>query len=177
MLTALQLIKDLIKDAHETFESTVADIQPKHLQLDPGGKAFPLAGTYAHLIFSEDMIVQQMIQGKPTLYQTTWKDRTGASAPIPAYDQNWETAHHQWAKTVTLDLDQFRQYSQAVYAATDAYVNSLTEADLETEKDLGPMGKRTVANLLYAFVAGHAYSLTGEISVLKGIQGSKGYPF
>ena len=177
MLTALQLIKDQLKDARETFESTVADLQEEHLHKDPGGKAFPLAGTYAHLIFSEDMIINGMIQGKATLSSVTWKDKTGVSEPMPPFDENWEKAHHQWSKTAKVDLAKLREYSQAVYAATDAYVASLKDEDLEKLIDLGPMGQKTVANLLSGFVIGHTYSLTGEISVLKGIQGVKGYPF
>lgn len=48
---------------------------------------------------------------------------------------------------------------------------------MEKEIDLGSWGKKTVAVLLCEFVIGHTNSLAGEISVLKGVAGSKGYPF
>lgn len=177
MLTVLELLKTQIKDGRDTFESTVADLKPEHLAKDPGGKAFPIGSTYAHLIFSEDMIIQGMLQDKAPLSASSWKDKTGASSPMPAFDENWEQANHDWSKTVMINLDQLRSYSKAVYAATDEYVQSLKEEDLEKEIDLGPMGKRTLVNILSNFIIHHACSLAGEISVLKGLQGLKGYPF
>jgi hypothetical protein len=177
MLTALQLIKEGLKNARETFENTVADIKEEDLHKDSGGMAFPLGATYAHLIFSEDAIVQGMIQGKAPLAATTWKDKTGTSLPMPAMDENWSTNNTTWSKSVQVNLPELRAFSKAVYDATDAYVNSLKDEDLEKVIDLGSWGKKTVANLLSAFVIGHTNQLTGEIAALKGVHGSKGYPF
>jgi hypothetical protein len=177
MITALQLLKDQIKDARGLFENTSADIQNEHLHKDPGGKAFPLGATYAHLVFSEDAIVQGMMQSKPPLFETDWKGKTGASQPMPPMDEEWSQANEKWSKTVTVDFTQLQQYAKVVFAATDNYVNSLTDQDLEREIDLGSWGKHTVAQMLSGFVIGHTWSLAGEISALKGIQGAKGYPF
>ncbi len=177
MITALQLIKEQLKSARETFEGTVEDITPEMLAKDPGGKAFPLGATWAHLVFSEDVIVQGMIQGKAPLHATTWGGKTGASAPMPAMDENWSQNNEAWSKSVVIDLPQLRAYEQAVYAATDAYIDSLKVEDLDKEIDLGDWGKKTVAHLLTSFVIGHTNNLAGEISVLKGIQGKKGYQF
>lgn len=177
MITPLQLIKDQLKAAHDLFLSTGADIKEEDVHTQPGGQAFPLGATYAHLVFSEDVIVQGMIQGKAPLFQTDWKDKTGASAPMPNMDENWDTNNKEWNKTVKIEMAKLHEYEKAVFAATDAYVNSLTDADLEKEIDLGSWGKKTVAVLLCEFVIGHTNSLAGEISVLKGVAGSKGYPF
>ncbi len=147
------------------------------LTKDPGGKAFPLGATWAHLVFSEDVIVQGMMQGKAPLHATTWEGKTGSSAPMPAMDENWSQNNETWSKSVVIDLPLFRSYEQAVYAATDAYVASLKDEDLEKEVDLGHEGKRTLAHLLSSFVIGHTNNLAEEISVLKGIQGKKGYQF
>lgn len=177
MVTALQLIKDELKEAHELFINTGADIKVEDLHKDPGGMAFPLGATYAHLIFSEDAIVQGMMQHKAPLFSTDWKDKTGASEPMPEMDDKWDANNKAWNKNVKIDFAKLKEYEKAVFAATDAYVNSLTDADLEKEIDLGAWGKKTVAQLLYGFVIGHANSLAGELSVLKGVNGSKGYPF
>lgn len=177
MYTALQLLKDELKNAREGFQGTVGDITEEHLHKDPGGKAFPIGATYAHLVFSEDVIVHGMLQGKAPLYETTFKDKTGASSPMPPMDANWSTANEEWSKTVKVDLTQLGEYAQAVFAATDEYINSLKDEDLEKEIDLGDWGKKSMAEMLYGFIIGHTYALTGELSALKGIQGAKGYPF
>jgi DinB superfamily len=177
MLIALSLLKDQLKEAHELFENTAADIQEEHVHKDPGGKAFPLGATYAHLVFSEDVIVQGMMQAKLPLFESEWKGKTGASEPMPPMDENWTPTNEKWSKTVTIDFPKMQQYAKAVYSATDEYVNSLSDADLEKEIDLGSWGKKTVAQMLSGFVISHACSLAGELSALKGIQGARGYPF
>jgi len=177
MITALQLIKDELKNAREVFEGTVSDVMQEQLSIDPGGKALPLGATYAHLLFSEDAIVHGMLQGKAPLSATMWQGKTGASSPMPPMDDNWSETNNIWSKSVQIDLPQLREYAKAVYAATDTYVNSLKDEDLEKEIDLGSWGKKTVIFLLSEYIIGHTFSLAGEISVLKGIQGAKGYQF
>ena len=177
MLTALQLLKDELKSAREVFEGTVGDVTQEQLHQLPGGKALPLGAVYAHLIFSEDAIVQGMLQKKAPLSDSIMKGKTGTSLPMPAMDEKWSEANEEWSKNVKIDLSEFREYAKAVYAATDAYVNSLQDEDVEKVIDLGSWGKQTVAQLLSGFIIGHTYSLTGEIAALKGLQGAKGYPF
>lgn len=177
MYTALQLIKDQLKDAHETLESTFADVTEEILHKDPGGKAFPVGSLYAHLVFSEDVIVHTMLQTKTPLYKGEWVGKTGTDSPMPEMDANWSANNEAWSKGVKVDLKQIRDYAKAVYSATDAYVATLTDADLEREVDLGAWGKKTVASLLHSFIIAHTNSLTGEISAIKGVHGAKGYPF
>ena len=177
MITALQLLKDQLKSSHDLFLSTGADIKEADVHTQPGGMAFPIGATYAHLVFSEDAIVQGMIQGKAPLFTTEWKEKTGASAPMPNMDQNWDANNKEWNKTVKIDMAKLHEYEKAVFAATDAYVSTLKDEDLDKEIDLGAWGKKTVAVLLSDFIISHCCSLAGEISVLKGVQGSKGYPF
>jgi hypothetical protein len=178
MYTALQLIKDQLKDARTTFEGTAADVQISHLHKHPGGRALPLGSLIAHLVFSEDVIVHGMLQGKsPLYYSASWKGKTGASAPLPAMDDKWSEAHYEWSKSVQIQLPQLLKYAKAVFDDTERYVKTLKDTDLEKEVDLGSWGKKTIANLLYGFIIAHTNSLTGEISALKGINGAKGYPF
>jgi hypothetical protein len=177
MITALQLIKEEIKNARETFEGTMADVGEAQVNLDPGGKAMPLGAAYAHLIFSEDSIIHKMLQGLPALSDSTWKDKTGASQPMPAMDENWSANNEKWVKSVKIDLKQMRDYAKAVFADTDDYVKTLKETDLEKEIDLGNWGKKTVAFLLYEYIIAHTNNLSGELSAIKGVHGNKGYPF
>lgn len=179
MLTPLQILKDEIKNARETLEGTVADIKEEHLHKNPGGKASTLAGAYAHLISSEDVIVQSMLQGKAPLYETTFSGKTGASEIMPAMDAQWAESHAKWSKSVQLDLAKFREYAQAVYEATDEYLSGLSDEDVEGDVDLSSlgMGSKQLAYLLYAFIAGHTNNLAGEISAIKGVFGERGYPF
>lgn len=177
MVTALDVLKEALKNAHENFVNTASDIKDEDIHKDPGGLAHPLGATYAHLIFSEDIITHQMLQGKEPLYLTEWKDKTGASAPMPEMNENYETANRKWSKSVQIDLPKMKEYADAVFKATETFVYSLKDEDLEKEIDLGSWGKKTIHFMLSEYIIGHAFSLTGELSALKGVHGSKGYPF
>jgi hypothetical protein len=111
------------------------------------------------------------------LYQTAWKSKTGASALMPEMGETWATDHAKWAKSLKLDWSQFSRYAKAVYKSTDTYLQTLTPKSLEQELDLGTMGVYTVAHILTSWVIGHAHNLAGEISAIKGVFNSKGYPF
>lgn len=177
MLTALQLVKDQLKEAHSTFENIVVDIKSGHLHKLPGGKALPLGSLVAHLVFSEDVIVNGMMLGITPLYKTAWKGKTGASVPMPAMDEKWSGAHEEWSRTVKVNFPELLKYMKAVFSATEYYVSTLKQKELEKEIDLGSWGKKQVVNLLTGFVIAHTNNLTGEISAIKGVNGTKGYPF
>jgi hypothetical protein len=177
-MTALELLKDQMKRARDTFEGTVADIKDEHLHADPGGKALPLGSIYAHLILSEDAIVNGMLQKKAPLSASEWEGKTGIDKPMPSWENpDWEKENREWSKSIVVDLPQLQKYAEAVYSSTDEYLNSLSDEDLEKEMDLGAMGKQTLANVISGFLIGHTNNITGEISVLKGVQGEKGYQF
>lgn len=176
-MTALQLLQYQLKSARNIFYGTIADVTPDMLHKDPGGKALPLGAIYAHLVFSEDAILQGMVLKKTPLSESSFKDKTGLDKPMPPMDENWSQANEEWSHSMRLDLEPFRKYAKAVFAQTDAYVDSLTDEDLDKEVDLGAWGKTTVATIVSDYIIAHILNLTGEISVLKGIQGAKGYPF
>jgi hypothetical protein len=84
-----------------------------------------------------------------------------------------------YAHAVQIDLDALRAYAKAVYASVLAYLDGLSEADLEREVDLSAngLGVRSVGWMLAALIAAHTNNMAGEISCLKGLQGAQGYPF
>ncbi|MEZ4715757.1 MAG: hypothetical protein R2851_06670 [Caldilineaceae bacterium] len=83
-----------------------------------------------------------------------------------------------WDKQVQIDLDALRAHGQAVYADTDAYIGSLSDADLDQDLDLSAMGFGTQKlGWLLGIMLSNIQWHTGEISAIKGVQGRKGYPF
>lgn len=173
---ASQILLNQLKTAHSTLEQTMDGVTDEVANYMPPGKANPIAGTYAHLVFSEDFFVQGLLRKKQSLEETAFKDKTGASTVQPT---DWEVEYPKWLREVKIDVKQFRAYAKAVFAESEAYVATLTDEDLEKEVDLSAlgMGTRKVHDFIANLISGHAYPIMGEISVLKGIQGLKGYPF
>ena len=173
---ATQILVEQLKAVHSSLEQTMDGVTDEVAHFMPPGKANPIAGTYAHLVFSEDFFVQGFLKKTQPLFETTFKDKTGASELQPT---DWEVAYPKWLREVTIDTKKFRAYAQAVYATTEAYVATLSDEDLQKDVDMSAfgMGSRKVYDFIANMISGHAYPIMGEISVLKGIQGLKGYPF
>ena len=85
----------------------------------------------------------------------------------------------KYASSAGSDVASSREYAKAVYAATDAYVATLSDAELGQELDLSSFGfgKQKRSWVLSTFVLTNCAWHTGEIACLKGNHGLKGYPF
>lgn len=173
---ATELLLTQLKAVHGALEQTMEGVTDEVAHYMPAGKANPIAGTYAHLVFSEDLFMHNFLMKTAPLCESEYKDKTGASELHP---MEWEVAYPKWLKEVKLDVTKFREYAIAVYAATEEYVATLTDEDLEKDVDMSSfgMGSKKTHDFIANIISGHAYSITGEVAVLKGIQGLKGYPF
>lgn len=172
-MNSIELLREQLKNAHQLQESTVADLTDAAAHFTETNKALPAGAAYAHSVISEDVIVATMLAHKDQVF--TNAEESGLSEAMPGFDE-WEK-HEVWVKSVKVDLEKFKAYAAKVYQATDEYLSTLKEEDLETELDLGAFGKHTLSGVLTNFVLLHIASLTGEISAAKGMQGLKGYPF
>ncbi len=178
--TFAEMIRQSLKDAHETLEGTMKDVTDTVAHYQPTGKALPIAAAYVHTIVSEDIMLNGWVRKIPPLADGEWSAKNGLSTPHPAMDQDWEKNYTEWTKTVKVDFAKFREYAAAVSKQTDDYLAGLTDADMVEKKvDLSAwqMGEWPLARFIIRFLISHVDSLTGEISTVKGLQGLKGYPF
>jgi hypothetical protein len=170
-MQAVTLLREQIQQAHGFLEATMEGVTSEQAHYTPPGTANPIAATYVHAVASEDLAINMVLKGGAPLYASEWADKTGISEVQPL-----TTA--EWARRVRIDLPTTRGYAQAIHAATDAYLADLTDEELARVLDLTNfgLGQMTVGALLSRMVLGHIDNMCGEISVLKGIQGAKGYP-
>jgi len=173
---ATEVLLNQLKAAHIALEGTMEGVTDEVASFMPEGKANPIAGTYAHVVFSEDLFIHNFLKKDQPLMETIFKDKTGASETHP---MEWEVAYPKWLREVKVDIKQFREYSKAVFAASEEYVASLNDTDLEKDVDMSAfgMGNKKQYDFIANMINGHIFSITGEVAVLKGIQGLKGYPF
>lgn len=173
---ATQVLLTQLQAAHSTLEQTMDGVTEEVAHFQPAGTANPIAGTYAHLVFSEDQFIHLFLKKDQPLLETTFKGKTGASEVQPS---EWVVAYPAWLRSVKIDVKTFREYAKAVYADTEAYLATLTDEDLEKDVDMSSfgMGTRKVYDFIGNMITGHVFPIMGEVAVLKGIQGLKGYPF
>ena len=172
-MNAIELFRVQINASHEIVEGTVADLTQELLDHKPEGKAHPIGACYAHLLTTEDFIVNMILRGQQPLMIGELAGKSGMSAPPPGPGGDYDA----WTASVTVDLAQAREYAKAVYKATDDYLTTLSPDDLDEEIEVPGFGKNSRAYYLGIGALIHPANHVGEISALKGVQGAKGYPF
>jgi hypothetical protein len=135
----------------------------------PPGTANTISATFIHLMNTEDHFVQEIIQGKINIWESGgWSEKTGIQKP-PSIGEDWSEYKHK-----KISIQPLLDYRDAVWAATDAYLATLTAEEIDRKVKFAG-GERTVAEMLILSAA-QSHSHAGEIAALKGIQGAKGLP-
>lgn len=169
-------IRAQFQAAHNVWlEPTMQGVTPEQAHWQPpGGRVAPIGAQYAHHIVALDFLFLGFVRQQPPLAMTSFANKTGLSAPYPM-EGDWMG----WAHAVQIDLEALRQYAQAAYASVDAQLAMLSDDDLATPVDMTPvgLGQQTLGSFLMNLLVLNATAHTGEISVVKGLQGLQGYPF
>jgi hypothetical protein len=171
------LLARMLHDARHVLDGTMADVTQQQADFIPPGIANPLGATFAHVACSEDFVVQGMFRQAAPLLAGAWLGRTGLSEPMPLPGPAW-VEYGPWTRRVTVDLAALRVYARAVADETDAWLAGLSEEDLARPMDLSAagFGVHTRGSAIATLVVHHLATETGEIAVLKGLQGARGYP-
>jgi hypothetical protein len=157
--------------AHTYLEGTLMGLTQEQAGWFPEGRAASIIGQYAHIVTGEDWLINIKARGAAPVMATTHAGRTGFMTPPPPV--GWD----HWAREEKVELAALRDYAQAVYAATDAYLANLTDDALSRPVDMSEvgMGEQPVAAVIGLALLNGALHC-GEISCLKGLQGLIGYP-
>jgi hypothetical protein len=135
----------------------------------PGSNIGSIGAIYAHAVFDEDGMVTGPIGGTTVYESGGFKDRAELAMPGPAQSQ-------EWSQGTAIDVAAFREYAQAVYAATDVFLANVSDENLAAEVDTFS-GKQPLGEFLGTVGLWHITSHQGEISAIKGAQGLRGLPF
>jgi uncharacterized damage-inducible protein DinB len=168
--TTTSFLRQQFKMAHDWLEGAMGDVNTAQAHYQPQGKVNPIGGQYGHVLVAEDVWLA-MIGGRKPVLASSHAGKTGLSEPPPEAGE-WSA----WARRVKVDLPAARAYAQAVYAATDSILGSLSDQDLEKPFDMSSMGMGMQNNAMALnLTLLNDFSHTGEISAIKGLQGSVGY--
>ena len=168
-MDVLEYIRLHMAGMRHSVNRTIKDITPELFNAATPGTANAISATFIHFMNVEDRFVQQVLQGKPTLWESgTWSEKTGVSKP-PAISEDWSSFKHRQVEIAPL-----LEYQAAVWAATDAYLAALTPQELD-RKVMFAGNERSVAEMLI-LSASQSAAHAGEIAALKGVLGAKGLP-
>lgn len=171
-MNTIELLRINLHVAHDSFSKTVADVTQEMADWVPPGIAHPLGERYAHAVAAEDWLVHGIAQGQTPWFASTWAGRTG----FGSIDFR---ASNEALRAFRVDISALREYEMAVFASSAARLNSLTEIDMDRVIDMSSLGYGQVPAPAWwsSFIIGHLHDLMGEISILKGCLGMRGYPF
>jgi len=172
MTEVIAMVRSNLSDAHWLLEQVVDGLADEHLHWVPPGTANTIAATYAHVVGSEDVFVQEVLLERRPLGEEEWAGRTGISLAIPRRGADW----FQWSRRVRVDVAAARAYAAAVYAATDGYVTGLDPGALARPPRARVPGGQTLSWLVNNLLVEHAALHGGEIAALRGLQGLQGLP-
>ena len=168
-MNAIEYIKREAASVRRSTDRVMNDVTDELFNWAPPGTANTISATFVHFVNAEDSFIQKVLQGKPTVWETGgWAEKTGIVKP-PSKGEDWSEFKHR-----KVNIQPLQDYKLAVWAATDAYLTTLTEAELDRMVQFAG-GERTVGEMLM-LSASQAHSHLGEIAALKGIQGAKGLP-
>jgi uncharacterized damage-inducible protein DinB len=171
----ISILRAQLEWTHGLLEQAVADLSDEQLHhRGEGWTIRSIATVYAHCVQAEDWLINRFVlQQTPLFERENWAEQTKI-LPFPAgtgTGEEWETSVRG------VDFPKLRSFAEQVYKATDEFLASLSEADLDRTVTFGRLGDMPLGTFLANIVAGHTTHHTGEICALKGVLGGKGLPF
>src|SRR5579859_4553995 len=135
MTEVVRNLRTQLQVAHNWLEGTLHNVDDSLANdLSHGGTVATIGANYAHVVTGEDYFVNALLTGGTPLMM---RMSSGISEPPPP--ATWAA----WGHAVKTDIDMLHAYAQAVYASVDAYLATLSDADLERTIET-PVGSMTL---------------------------------
>jgi uncharacterized damage-inducible protein DinB len=172
-MNALQYFQSAIKELHNRLSDSIKDLSQEQLHFQPLGKGNHIAFTIWHCVRTEDTVINFLVQKKPPVWNAEGWDKKFGMDPRA---QGTGMTAEQAASIRIPNLQDFRQYMENVFQASETYLGVVPEAELEPVQDYQFLGKRSGYQVIGGVILQHGAGHLNEIWYLKGLQGLKGSP-
>ncbi len=164
-MNMVDYIKNSLAFAHRAFADARNGTQ-EQLHFVPEHGSHSIAWCLWHTTRIEDMIINGRARQAEQIWNEKWAERTG----LP-FEGNGNGMPDEDAQEVHIkDMDAFTEYQEAVWKQTDEYLNSITDDDLDIERQ-ARNGVETIGQSISLHMLGHFNGHRGEINLLRGMQG------
>jgi uncharacterized damage-inducible protein DinB len=173
-MPALDYLRPAARDLHQSLSKAVAGLTDEQLHFRPLNTGHHIGFAIWHLARTEDIVVNAFLRKTAPVWNSQgWDKRVG----IDSNAQGTGMSPEQAAALRISDLGEFVQYMEAVFRATERYLDEVTESDLEVVHDMPMLGKRSLLQTVGGVILQHGANHLGEIHYIKGLQGLKGSPY
>ena len=172
-MSQVSFIAESLASLHNSIDEATKGLTDEQAHHQSGSDSNHIAFVAWHYSRTVDNIVRFVLQRKPTLWmEGKWDERFGLDSKAQGTGMTREEAS---ALRIS-DLAAFGEYMSQVWQASKEYMGSITDADLEQQLTIRPLGEMTLGHVLGTVLLTHGYTHLGEIYTLKGIQGLAGSP-
>jgi hypothetical protein len=168
---ALDFIRDSIHQQHEAWDKAVSDLTQEQMHFRPNGQGNHIGFIAWHYVRTEDNLVQFVFQQrKPTVWLAGGYDQAFG---LPRTAQGTGMPPEEAAQMRLPAAEQWMTYQQAVWQATDAWLDSVAEADLLRTVRIMPFGEIPVLTAVRIPIVNHGFLHLGQVGLLRKLQGLK----
>lgn len=171
-MTPQELLRTSLRSMHGLLDLAVEGMTAEQLNFRPqeGG----VSGFFSlwHYVRTEDNIINWVTQRKPTVWlDGGYHERLG----LPANSQGTGMTTEEANAVRISDVAKWSEYQQKVWAATDAYLGSMSPEEFDERKvTIKPLGEMSLWDGIYGVCLSHGYRHVGEIEYVRGVQGLGG---
>ena len=166
-------IRNSLQNLHRSLEEAMQGLSQEQAHWRPNEQGNHIAFIAWHYARTVDNIVRFVLLRQPTVWmEGKWDQRFGLDSKAQGTGMSPEDA---MALSIS-DISAFCTYMSEVWKETQAYLETVTENDLERRMTVRPLGELTLEQVLGTTLLTHGYSHLGEIWLLKGLQGLQGSP-
>ncbi|MBI2724345.1 MAG: DinB family protein [Chloroflexi bacterium] len=172
-MTLVEFIEAELKRLHAALDAISADLTPEQWHAVPAGN--PRANTIAfelwHYARTEDNIVRFILQNRrPTVWmEGGWSARLGLPPVAQGTGMSSEDAQ---AMRIT-DTGAFREYVDAVWASTAAWLADPDESTFSRPVVVKPLGEMPAIRALGQVCMTHGFTHLGELELCRTLLGLK----
>ena len=169
----LDFLRTSTKKLHNDFRDAIKDLKEEQLHFRPLGKGNHIAFALWHLVRTEDSVINFFLQKKAPVWNAEgWDKKFGMDPKAQGTGMTAEQA----AAVRIQSLPDFLKYMENVFKASEAYLATLKEADLDRVEEFQFLGKMSFGQVIGGVILQHGSEHLGEIRYVKGLLGLKGSP-
>jgi len=172
MRTPLTILREGLRDMHGLLDKAVEEMSLEQLNFRPREGGLSAFFSLWHYVRTEDNIVNFVAQRRNTVWlEGGYDEKLG----LPRTSQGTGLTREEALAIRLADKDLWRAYQLSTWDATDAFLDTLSEDDLEERKvTIRPLGEMSLWTALWGVCLSHGYRHVGEIEYVRGIQGLGG---
>jgi hypothetical protein len=172
-MSGINYFRTALKDMHQNFLDAVKDLTDEQLHFRPLDKCNHIAFSLWHLARTEDMVINFLVQKKNPVWNAEgWDKKLGMDPRAQGTGMSEQDA----AAVKIKNLQEFLGYVQSTFKATESWLETIKEEEMDQVHDLPVLGKRNLYQVIGGTALIHAAEHLGEIWLIKGLLGLKRSP-